>query len=139
VVIEIDVSNMHPARDGRYVTSHCAFGDIRYPQSGNAPGFLGRLLYVKASLDGSEPTDIMNYAIEHEEFPHESTANQFFDEAQFESYRKLGYRIGLSAFSELANKAPEGSEHPSGIAAGRLFEQMTCGGTLPEEAVAAHG
>ena len=28
--------------------------------------------------------------IEHPDFPHQSTADQFFDEAQWESYRKLG-------------------------------------------------
>ena len=29
-------------------------------------------------------------------FPHDSTANQFFDEARFESYRMLGFHTVLS-------------------------------------------
>ena len=32
----------------------------------------------------------MNYAKAHPEFPNESTADQWFTEAQFESYRALG-------------------------------------------------
>ena len=35
---------------------------------------------------------VLNYAKAHLAFPHESTANQWFTEAQFESYRALGYR-----------------------------------------------
>ncbi|GAW67780.1 hypothetical protein GPEL0_01r3800 [Geoanaerobacter pelophilus] len=34
--------------------------------------------------------DIFNYDKMHDEFPHEPTGDQWFDEAQFESYRKLG-------------------------------------------------
>ena len=30
-------------------------------------------------------------------FPHESTADQFFDESQFESYRALGYQVAADA------------------------------------------
>lgn len=48
------------------------------------------MLYVKASVTGDEPEDIRHYHQSHPEFPHESTGDQFFDEAQWESYRKLG-------------------------------------------------
>jgi hypothetical protein len=34
--------------------------------------------------------DVANYAAVHPEFPHETTVNQWFGEAQFESYRMLG-------------------------------------------------
>ncbi|MDR3749614.1 MAG: patatin-like phospholipase family protein [Acidobacteriota bacterium] len=50
----------------------------------------GKLLFVKPVLTGGEPPDICSYYSSHPDFPHESTANQFFDEAQFESYRHLG-------------------------------------------------
>ncbi|MBI3694113.1 MAG: hypothetical protein HY238_04645, partial [Acidobacteria bacterium] len=30
------------------------------------------------------------YAAEHPDFPQQPTSDQFFDEAQFESYRRLG-------------------------------------------------
>jgi hypothetical protein len=50
----------------------------------------GKLVYIKAALTGSEPPDIAQYAATHPTFPHETTANQFFNESQFESYRHLG-------------------------------------------------
>jgi hypothetical protein len=34
------------------------------------------------------------YAGRHPDFPHETTADQWFDENQFESYRRLGFTIG---------------------------------------------
>ena len=50
----------------------------------------GVLLYLKATLSGDEPIDVRNYAAAHNDFPHETTANQWFGESQFESYRMLG-------------------------------------------------
>jgi hypothetical protein len=37
-----------------------------------------------------EPRDIYEYFKRNETFPHESTADQFLSESQFESYRMLG-------------------------------------------------
>jgi 8-oxo-dGTP pyrophosphatase MutT (NUDIX family) len=39
---------------------------------------------------GDEPADVAGYADLHPKFPHESTADQWFSESQFESYRRLG-------------------------------------------------
>jgi hypothetical protein len=52
---------------------------------------IGRILYVKPSFFGELPVDVRSYAATSETFPHESTADQFFSESQFESYRRLGY------------------------------------------------
>ena len=43
-------------------------------------------------MTGDEWPDIRQYADIHETFPHETTADQFFDEDQFEAYRHLGYK-----------------------------------------------
>ncbi len=48
------------------------------------------LVYLKPTVIGDEPVDVANYARTHAAFPHESTAEQWFGEAQFESYRMLG-------------------------------------------------
>jgi hypothetical protein len=48
------------------------------------------LIYVKPAFYGEEPRDVFNYATANPAFPHESTANQWFTESQFESYRMLG-------------------------------------------------
>ena len=50
----------------------------------------GWLLYLKPAFYGGEPRDVYQYAQANDEFPHESTVDQFFSESQFESYRMLG-------------------------------------------------
>ena len=68
-----------------------ALGDIVYPahlQDENSKN--GVLLYIKPSLLKDLPEDIVQYAKNNSSFPHQTTADQFFDEAQFESYRHLG-------------------------------------------------
>ncbi len=70
----------------------CIIGHIGYHDG--APGVV---YYVKPTLCGDEPLDVMHYAQESRSrdpkspFPHQSTGDQFFDEAQFESYRLLGW------------------------------------------------
>jgi hypothetical protein len=68
---------------------HTAIGVIRYSAIDETVTD-GVLLYLKATLSGDEPVDVRNYAAGHSEFPHETTANQWFGESQFESYRTLG-------------------------------------------------
>ena len=43
---------------------------------------------------GDLPLDVYAYHARHPDFPHESTGEQFFTEAQWESYRRLGEHIG---------------------------------------------
>jgi hypothetical protein len=50
----------------------------------------GRLICVKPMLLGTEPLDVGNYGATHPTFPHQTTADQWFDESQTESYRQLG-------------------------------------------------
>ena len=69
---------------------HFAIGRILYTAVDGPAATDGILIYVKATLSGDEPLDVLNYARAHPAFPHESTADQWFDEAQFESYRMLG-------------------------------------------------
>lgn len=61
--------------------------DIIYPELTDHPG---RLLYIKPGYHGGEPPSVRSYGELHPEFPHESTADQFFGESQFEAYRALG-------------------------------------------------
>jgi len=67
-----------------------AWGDIWYPEDTGNPGLL---VYIKSSTTGRELVDIREYAKKNTSFPHQSTGDQFFDEARFESYRQLGLRI----------------------------------------------
>ena len=60
---------------------------------------VGYLVYLKNSLTGDEPAPVLNYKATNPTFPHETTADQFFDDAQFESYRALGVHIAEHAFA----------------------------------------
>jgi Patatin-like phospholipase len=72
---------------------YCALACIRYSCVDDPPVKDGILVYIKPAFYGNEPRDVYNYAIAHTAFPHESTADQFFTESQFESYRMLGSHI----------------------------------------------
>jgi hypothetical protein len=71
---------------------YCAIGKIRYSSLDKRLRD-GTLLYVKASLSGSEPRDVLNYSSATGSFPQQSITDQFFSESQFESYRALGLHI----------------------------------------------
>lgn len=58
------------------------------------------LLYLKAKLTGDETPDVRNYYATHPDFPHEGTGDQFFEEDQWESYRKLGEQLAWDLFCD---------------------------------------
>ena len=72
---------------------HCSVGTIRYSAVDGAGTPDGTLIYIKSSLTGNEPQDVLNYAAQNPGFPHQSTADQWFDESQFEAYRRLGFHV----------------------------------------------
>ena len=74
---------------------NCAIGRIRYSAVDGASAPDGIIVYIKPVCYGDEPRDIYEYFKRSVTFPHESTADQFFSESQFESYRMLGaYTMG---------------------------------------------
>src|SRR5262249_8498004 len=72
---------------------HCAIGQIDYPDGGH-----GVIVYIKSSLTGDENDYVTNYKRRYPLFPHESTADQFFSEEQFEAYRALGFHAACGLF-----------------------------------------
>lgn len=107
VDIEIDLDLLRPAAGRRMGSRHHAVGLIRYAKDGPEES-TGTLVYIKASLTGDEPSDVLSYAVQHEPFPHQSTAEQFFGEAQFEAYRKLGEHVAWEVFEEAGRRARQG-------------------------------
>jgi len=93
--------------EGRYV----ATAAIRYSAiDGNKTEKDGTLVYLKAGLYSETyfPKDVYNYATQSADFPHETTADQFFSESQFESYRALGRHV----INEICGNYDEKSESP---------------------------
>jgi hypothetical protein len=114
--VEIDIDPDPIRLNGRgFSDAHCVVGSITYPEieAGRAEPFCegpermatdrarGWILYLKASLTGDEPADVIEYRSRNRAFPHQSTSNQFFTESQFESYRRLGLHIVRDAFEDV--------------------------------------
>ena len=102
VPIEIDTRAIVPDSETRRSKYHCTVGIIHYERAfpGELPGYL---LYIKPSLTGNEPVDVKQYAVTHPEFPHEPTADQWFAESQFESYRSLGCKVARTVLAAAEN------------------------------------
>jgi hypothetical protein len=103
VEIMLDLEKLRPDKETGRCKTHHVIGAIRYPETPDDAS-VGKILYIKSSLTGriergdlpplpSEPLDILNYRFEHSTFPHDTTANQWFTESQFESYRRLGQHM----------------------------------------------
>jgi hypothetical protein len=99
-------SKASPSPDGKFSKWHWAIGRIRYNLV-DPKAVDGILVYIKNSLTSDEPADVLNYRREHADFPHETTADQWFSESQFESYRRLGQHVVEKLFDKtiVANKS----------------------------------
>lgn len=116
IEIKVSVNDLVPDPGSGLSKLHAVKGEIRYPK-GDGTFDVGTLVYIKSSLTGDDPRDLHEYRSSHDTFPHESTADQFFDEAQFESYRELGYRSGKAAAALMGVAAaraslPDGGRPP---------------------------
>ncbi len=111
--IEIDYAAIRPADGGRQSERNCVTGTIYYdPMNCDDTG---TLILIKASMPKRDvagvapgtpaerklPDDVWRYYDQHQTFPHQSTADQWFDELQFESYRALGEYIGVHAAEDV--------------------------------------
>jgi len=91
IPVEFDEQLLGPLRERK---RRCAVATIRYSALDpvRQDGFL---IYVKPIMLGNESPDVATFKAKNPTFPHESTANQWFNESQTESYRKLGHQTIL--------------------------------------------
>jgi hypothetical protein len=81
--------------------------DTDFQSVGGAGAVQGKLLWIKPTVMQNDPVDVRQYKLENPAFPQQTTADQFFDEAQFESYRALGYHIVKQRLDDVeAKKGP---------------------------------
>ena len=85
-----------------------ALGTIDYVSDDNGDLPPGKLLYIKPVVRGDEDAaDVIAYQRANPDFPAQTTGDQWFDEAQLEAYRRLGYLMtfrmitGAAAGAEL--------------------------------------
>ncbi|WP_440224713.1 patatin-like phospholipase family protein [Dokdonella sp. MW10] len=96
---------------------------IRYRDDGNGP-HTGTLVVVKPNLHAALDADVLGYALRHPGFPQQGTGDQFFDEAQWESYQHLGFDLGQQLREDWLAKLP-GWNAPAPADAGQLARVRT--------------
>ncbi len=87
--IDIDLDGFLPDTQG-LVPKHFVSGKIRYPENDHFAASEGMLVVLKSSVTAGDETQIHKFRQIQPNFPQQTTGDQFFSEAQFEAYRKLG-------------------------------------------------
>jgi hypothetical protein len=121
--IDLDLRPLQIQAETGYSKAHCVVGTIQYPPP---PGemskpdrrttcrclgetdsdlYTGVIVYIKSSLVGDEPPDLLTYQLKHAVFPQDSTADQWFQETQFEAYRRLGHHVAMATFPSALSPA----------------------------------
>ena len=100
-IVPIEQKDSVYPKDGKFADQGHMVANISY-----ADGSTGTLIYLKTTLIRDVSFKVKGYAAQNPEFPDQSTADQFFDEVQFEAYRELGYRIA----DKMLNSHVPGSE-----------------------------
>lgn len=93
---------------------------VRYPAAAGHPAREATLLVIKPNLHDALDVDLLAYAQRHPRFPHESTGDQSFDEAQWESYHRLGEDFGRALHEPWLRQLPgwtRREHHPLAVAA----------------------
>lgn len=90
--IMIDTYALKPRSARGLAEKPYAIGYIKY-----VDGSEGYMIYIKTSIVADLPEDILSYQRMNPRFPNQATSNQFFDEAQFEAYRELGFQLTRKA------------------------------------------
>jgi hypothetical protein len=98
-----------------------ALGKVRYPDDGCE----GDVLYLKPSYFGEGiPVDVIAYARGSTGFPHESTANQFFSESQFESYRRLADHVLDQLLNDVRARRIKPGKRRDALSLEHLFDEL---------------
>ena len=106
--INIDPEPLIPDQQG-VSRQQYVIGKIKYPN-----GQLGTLIYIKLAVTDKEPEYIRFYKRGTPAFPHESTADQFFNETKFEVYRALGEFAAERTFADEEVRGQLGKTHNPG-------------------------
>ncbi len=115
-------------RENRCSRAYAILVKVEYPSLPGEAGDWqhGWMLYLKLAMTGTEPPYVGDYRREHPDFPHQSTGDQLYDEAQFEAYRRLGEFAALSCFPD------EAAQPDAGPADLRAWFQQLADKLLPD-------
>ena len=88
-----------------------ALGSICYEAVDGEGSRTGKLIYLKPTITKDVTADVLNYKRTNDDFPHQSTADQWFDESQFESYRMLGLLTAENVIPVIKGKEEKDQSH----------------------------
>ncbi len=138
--IDLDLRPLRLDDKTGYSKAHCVVGTIRYPPPPEDrvddeaatdceclmdevdDKYTGVIVYMKSSLVGDEPPDLLTYKLAHNVFPQDSTANQWFTETQFEAYRRLGHHVTMTAVQPALS--PQKTKFDARDTIEELFQRM---------------
>ena len=92
--------------------THVVWGTIKYQREHlemlglDTAKNAGVIVWVKPSVTALNAADVRQYRLAHADFPQQTTADQWYDESQFESYRRLGYESARDAFDPAHHSPP---------------------------------
>ncbi|MFI5298989.1 MAG: hypothetical protein ACHREM_12905, partial [Polyangiales bacterium] len=107
--VAVRPKDMRPRHYPRATLARIRYATEAWPQ---AP-MESLMLIVKPTVCGGEPLDVSHYRKLHPDFPQETTAQQFFDDAQWEAYRRLGEHIGECLFASSGSAENESKWDPT--------------------------
>ena len=96
--MHIDLAKLTPEDKDKKTTTERSIeiGKIYYPDNTR-----GKIIYIKSSISGESATNVLSYLRKNPNFPHQSTADQYFSNEQFEAYRSLGYDLGAITIDQI--------------------------------------
>jgi hypothetical protein len=122
IMLEAGVTEFGKTANGGLAGVHLVRGRIRYAEShlrmlgwsdAERADSEGVVIWVKPVVTADDPVDVRQYKLENAAFPQQTTADQWYDESQFESYRALGYQSLAGALDRLPSPPQTFGEIPS--------------------------
>ncbi|GJH30188.1 patatin-like phospholipase family protein [Caballeronia novacaledonica] len=113
--LHAEVTFLRPKADGEQKL--CGFGSLDELASDDSTACLalarivyansmktGYMIVVKPNIYADMPVDLMSFKADNPQFPQEPTTDQFFSEAQWESYFRLGQALGQHLTSDVLDQ-----------------------------------
>ncbi|HMC21870.1 MAG TPA: hypothetical protein VKL19_08495, partial [Thermoanaerobaculia bacterium] len=101
--ITLDIASMRSPSPGvRFIRGSIVYSQKHAEYLGLADNErIGVIIVVKPNRAVGPPVDVLQYGFANDTFPQQTTVDQWYDEAQFESYRQLGELSGISLVERL--------------------------------------
>ena len=90
-IVPVDPKVAKYPKDAKFAKQGHMVGRITYADNSE-----GIIIYLKTTLIDDLSFKVKGYAAKNRDFPDQTTADQFFDETQFEAYRELGFRLAAT-------------------------------------------